>query len=73
MVTLFTNAPPAYDYPTTVSAGTIVGCRVLDCPDNVAATYQIHRNESGLFWATSDIEVAAEMRSRFPYTEEVTK
>lgn len=66
VVTLFTNAPPSYDYPQNVDAGDVRGARVLDCPKQTVE-YQIGRNRSGLYWATTDIEKAAELRTSFPY------
>ena len=65
-VALFTNAPPSYDYPQNVEAFVMPGCRVLDCPE-ATVDYQIGRNQSGLYWATPDIEKAAELRTSFPY------
>ena len=66
---LYTNAPPSYDYPQNIEAGPVPGCRVLDCPVRTIE-FQIGRNMSGLFWATTEIEKAAELRRSFPYNPE---
>tara|TARA_R100000687_G_C6329280_1_gene108842 strand:- start:43 stop:288 length:246 start_codon:yes stop_codon:yes gene_type:complete len=63
---LFTNAPENYDYPYIVKTETINGCRILDCPTKYVE-YQMGRNNSGMYWTTSDIEEAASLRKDFPY------
>ena len=63
-VALYTNAPPSYDYGG-IEAGFLQGCRVLDMPEKTAVL-QIERARSGLYWATTDIEKAAELRTSFP-------
>ena len=69
VVALYTNAPPRYDYGHNLEAGRIEGCRVLDCPVGTV-DFQIGRNQSGLYWATTDIEKAAELRTSFPISDE---
>lgn len=69
MIALYTNAPPSYDYPQNVDVGGVDGCRVLDCP-NETVEYQIGRNRSGLYWATTDIKEAASLRRSHPYRSE---
>lgn len=66
LVTLFTNAPASYDWcPQAVEAGVVNGCRVIDVPEYLVED-QILRNRSGLYWATTNIEQAAYLRSNFP-------
>jgi hypothetical protein len=65
IITLYTNAPRSYDYPQNVEAGIVRGCRVIECPKQTV-DYQIGRYQSGLYWATEDIEMAAYLRERWP-------
>ncbi len=66
-VALYTNAPPSYDYGGS-EAGFLEGCRVVDLPEKLVEM-QIDRSRSGLYWATTDIEKAAELRTSFPIHE----
>ena len=63
-VALYTNAPPSYEYGG-IEAGFLEGCRVVDLPVKLLEM-QIERARSGLYWATIDIEKAAELRTSFP-------
>ena len=66
-VTLLTNAPPEYDYVQNREEGVENGARLLTCPV-LTLHFQIRRNHSGLYWATTDREQAVQLRRSSPYT-----
>jgi hypothetical protein len=65
-ITLITNAPASYDYPQNREASVENGARFLTCPV-LTLHFQIRRNHSGLYWATTDRDQAVRLRRSFPY------
>jgi len=65
-VTLFTNAPPAFDYAQNREEGVENGARLLTCPV-LTLHFQVRRNHGGLYWATTDKAQAVRLRRSRPY------